>query len=439
MRARRRRLLGALALAGLGAAATGSASAQAAIVIRAGRLVDVEQGVVLADRRIVIRGERIVAILSPGEPSPAGALTIDLSAGTVYPGLIDLHTHLIGDIQSADPLAPLHTTAAADFRLGAEHARATLLAGFTTVRDVGTYRAGLDVALRDAIARDSIPGPRMSVAGAYVTRLGGGGEVTGDTTVAVPAEMRMGVVRSPTEVRARVAAILDLGADFIKVIATGAVLTVGTEPGEPELTEAEIRAAVEVAAARGTYVTAHAHGERGIENAVRAGVRAIEHGSLLDDTGIALMKAHGTWLVADIYNGDYIEEQGRRDGWPAETLRKNEETTAAQRRAFGRAARAGVKIAYGTDAGVYPHGLNARQLPYLVRYGLSPMEALQAATIDAARLMGWDDRVGSIRPGKLADLIAVEGGEWSRLERLSRVAFVMQGGRVVKDSASRRR
>jgi imidazolonepropionase-like amidohydrolase len=179
-------------------------------------------------------------------------------------------------------------------------------------------------------------------------------------------------------------------------------------------------------------VAAHAHGAEGIKRAVRAGVRSIEHGSLLDDEGIALMRARGTWLVADVYNGDYIATEGKRQGWPAEFLRKNDETTETQRAAFRKAVRAGVKIAYGTDAGVYPHGLNARQLPYMVRYGMTPMQALQSATIEAARMMRWDRRIGSIAPGKYADLIAVEGDALADLARFAAVPFVMKGGVVVK-------
>ncbi len=203
--------------------------------------------------------------------------------------------------------------------------------------------------------------------------------------------------------------MLNGGADFIKILATGAVLTRGTKPGVSEFTEEEVKAAVDQAAQYGAFVAAHAHGAEGIKNAVRAGVRSIEHGSLMDDQAIALMKERGTYLVADIYNGDYIASVGREQKWPAEFLRKNDETTEAQRQGFRKAVAAGVKIAYGTDSGVYPHGGNAKQLPYMVRYGMTPMAAIRSATIVAAQLMGWEDRVGSITVGKYADIIAVEG------------------------------
>jgi len=417
---------------GLALAVGGPLSAQP-VVVRAGRLVDVDRGVVRSDRDILIEGDRIVRI-TPRGSVPSGARLIDLSGATVYPGLIDLHTHLVGEIQSADPLAPIRRTEADDVLDGIRHARATLRAGFTTVRDVGTYRGLVDVRLRRAIDEGLVEGPRMSVAGAYLTAPGGGGEVTGDTTVTIPPEMRRGVGRGPEALAERAAELLEHGADFLKVIATGAVLTIGTDPGRPELTEGEIRAIVEQAARRGTYVAAHAHGAAGAANAIRAGVRSIEHGSLLDEPTLALMKERGVWLVADIYNGDFIGAQGRREGWPAETLRKNDETTEAQREVFRKAVSMGVKLAYGTDSGVYPHGDNARQLPYMVRYGMTPMEAIRSATIDAARLMGWDDRVGSIEPGKLADLVAIDGFEWDQLERLGTVRFVMRGGRVISGS-----
>ncbi|MGH7704094.1 MAG: metal-dependent hydrolase family protein, partial [Gemmatimonadales bacterium] len=250
--------------------------------------------------------------------------------------------------------------------------------------------------------------------------------------VVLPPSFRRGVANSADEVRQRVRELLHGGADFIKIIATGAVLTSGTEPGASEFSEEEIRAAVEEAAKYGTFVAAHAHGAEGVKAAIRAGVRSIEHGSLMDDEGVQLMKDHGTWLVPDIWNGDYIATEGRRQGWSEEILRKNDETTETQRVAFRKAVAAGVRIAYGTDSGVYPHGLNASQLPYMVRFGMTPMQAIQSATINAAQLLRWEDRVGSISPGKFADLIAVEGDALADLARFMNVPFVMKGGAVVK-------
>jgi len=250
--------------------------------------------------------------------------------------------------------------------------------------------------------------------------------------VTVGPRFRVGVADSEPEVRRAVRRILHGGADFIKILATGAVLTRGGTPGAPEFTEGEIRAAVEEAALYGTHVAAHAHGAEGIKRSVRAGVRSIEHGSLMDDESIELMRAHGTYLVADIYNGDYIAETGRREGWPADTLRKNDETTEAQREGFHKAVAAGVRIAYGTDSGVYPHGDNARQLPYMVRHGMTPVQAIQAATLVAAQLLGWEDRVGSLEPGRFADLVAVDGHDLGDLSAFREVACVMKGGRVVR-------
>lgn len=399
--------------------------------VRAGRMVDVVSGRVLTDQLIRIEGERITAV-APWRGAPADGPVTDWSGYTVLPGFIDTHTHLADWGQTSNVAEPLLHSAQDVALVGARNARDTLRAGFTTVHDVGCYRAFSDVALRDAINRGDVPGPRMNVVGAYITVPGGGGEVTGlAPDVVVPDDMRVGVVRNADEVRGRIDHLFQRGVDSIKLIATGAVLTSGTEPGRLELSEDEMRAAVAAAARNGGWVTAHAHGAEGIKAAIRAGVRAIEHASLIDDEGIALARARGVWLSMDIYNGDYIDTVGRAQGWPADQLRKNIETTDAQRQGFAKAVRAGVRISFGTDAGVYPHGQNARQFAYMVRFGMTPMQAIQAATIVGAQLLRWDDRVGAIAPGRFADLVAVRGDPLADIRSLESVAAVMKGGTLV--------
>jgi imidazolonepropionase-like amidohydrolase len=384
----------------------------------------------------VISGDRVEAVVSAVD-APEGVEALDLSGYTVMPGLIDCHAHMIGELEGGHGYAELvMTTGAREAMTGVRNARETLLAGFTTVRDVGTFRAFVDCAVRDAIEAGWTAGPRMLCSGAYVTSPGGGGDITGlapDVDAAVPRDLRFGVSRNVDEVRDAVRRILHGGAEMIKVIATGAVLTEGTLPGAPEFSEEELRAAVDEAALYGAFVAAHAHGAEGIKRAVRSGVRSIEHGSLMDDEAISMMAEHGTWLVADIYNGDWINEQGKREGWSADVMRKNEETTEAQREGFREAVEAGVKIAYGTDSGVYPHRFAGRQLAYMVGHGMTPMQGLQAATIRAAECLGWEDRVGSIAPGKFADLIAVGGDPLAvNLETMTDVQFVMKGGEIYK-------
>jgi imidazolonepropionase-like amidohydrolase len=399
--------------------------------IRAGQLVDVVAGEVLRDQLLVVRGERIESVVpDDGEP-----VDVDLSNHTVLPGLIDCHAHLIGEVESGHGYAALVQRSGAQEALsGVRNARDTVKAGFTSVRDVGTFRAFVDVALRDAIEAGDVPGPRMLCAGAYVTSSGGGGDVTGlapDVDAVVPRDLRFGVANSPDEVRKVVREILHGGADFIKVIATGAVLTEGTVPSAPEFSEAEIRAAVEEAGLYETHVAAHAHGAEGIKRAVRAGVRSIEHGSLMDDESIALMAEHRTFLVADVWMGDWSIEQGEREGWSPNVMRKLRETTDVQREGFAKAVEAGVRIAFGTDSGTYPHGMNANQFASMVKYGVTPMEAIRSATVVAAELLGWRDRVGVLEPGLFADLVAVEGDVMNDVDLLTDVVFVMKGGRVV--------
>jgi imidazolonepropionase-like amidohydrolase len=405
-------------------------------LVRAGRLVDVVAGEVGTDRVVAIRGERIETVGPDDGSAPEGARVVDLRRYTVLPGLIDCHAHLVGEIESGHGYAGLVQRSAAQEALsGVRNAHDTVMAGFTTVRDVGTFRALVDVALRDAIDAGQVIGPRMRCAGAYVTCSGGGGDVTGlapDVDAVVPRDLRFGVVRSVDDVRDAVRRILHGGADLIKVIATGAVLTEGTVPGAPELSEGQIRAAVEEAAPYGAHVAAHAHGAEGIKRAVRAGVRSIEHGSLMDDEAIAMLAESGTYLVADLWNGDWIAEQGRREGWSPDVLRKNDETTRAQRAGFVRCVEAGVRLAFGTDSGVYPHGMNARQFAVMVEHGMTTMQAIASATVVAAELIGWEDRVGAIEPGRLADLIAVEGDPLDRVDALTDVAVVIKGGEVLK-------
>ncbi|MGB2638866.1 MAG: amidohydrolase family protein, partial [Candidatus Acidiferrum sp.] len=349
-------------------------------VIRAGKLVDVDAGRILSNQTIVLRGGKIVAV---GEnlAVPPGAKVIDLSKMTVLPGLIDCHTHLADGARDTDPLSQLKKTAAQVALESVPNARITLESGFTTVRDVGVYRALGDVALRDAINRGYIEGPRMFVAGAYITITGGAGALTGFAPdIQLPWDLHYGEANSPWEVRQKVRLLASDGVDHIKVLSTGAVLTHGSSPSSIEFTPEELAAAVDEARHFGLRVEAHAHAAEGIKNAIRAGVASVEHATLIDDEGIALAKEYGTYLDMDIYDEECIQEDGKKGGEPADFLEHDRGLGEAQRQRFTKALRAGVKMSFGTDAGVCPYDAAPRQFAFMVKYGMTPMQAIQAAT-----------------------------------------------------------
>jgi imidazolonepropionase-like amidohydrolase len=419
-------------------AATGG-DAPRVIAVRCGRLIDGVAGAPVEEATVLIEGERIVRI-GRGFPVPAGAITIDLGESTCLPGFIDCHTHLMDEAESGgDESENLKQTGADVAFRSIKNARTTIEAGFTTVRDVGTYYAFTDTALRDAINRGDVVGPRMQVAGFYVTTPGGGGELNAFAPeFRLPEHLRFGVVNGPEEMRRLIRRAIGHHVDLIKVIASGAFLAIGNVPNLPAFTEEEIRAAVVEAGKAGLKVAAHAHGPVSIQEASRAGVASIEHGSFIDDESSRVMIKNGTYLVADLYDGIWIEEQGRAMGWPEEYVTKQVESKKIWPASIRKAYQAGVKIAYGTDSAVYPHGDNGKQFILMQEWlGMAPMEAIKSATSVAATLMGWEDRVGSLAPGRYADLVAVPGDPLKDLRILESVPFVMKGGQVIKDTRSR--
>jgi imidazolonepropionase-like amidohydrolase len=406
-----------------------SARSSRRVAVKAARLVDAAEGRVLDDPVVLIEGERITAV-GARLNVPAGFEVVDLGGATLLPGLIDCHTHITGG-DPADYYESLFRKSPIDYAVRAHvYARRTLEAGFTTVRDVGAGEL-IDVALRRAIDEGLVPGPRMQVATLALGSTGGHNDLVGFSPYLRFGQLR-GIADGVNEIRSLVRFEIKNGADLIKLIAGAGVMTEEESAGAPQYTEAEMAAAVDEARMWGKRVAAHAHGAEAIQRAVRAGVASIEHGSLIDDEGIRLMKERGTYLVADIYNDDYILTEYRRLNYPEKILEKERQIGRLQRENFRKAVLAGVKVAFGTDAGVYPHGWNAKQFAHMVRWGLTPMQAIRAATVNAADLMGWSDRVGRLAPGLYADLIAVEGDPLRDVTELERVTFVMKGGRVYK-------
>jgi imidazolonepropionase-like amidohydrolase len=398
------------------------------LAVRAGRLIDGKGKGPIVNAVILIENDRITAVGSD-MAVPSGTEVIDLGAATVLPGLIDCHTHIT--FQPEDYYADLFRRSPIDQAVVAHlYARRTLEAGFTTVRDVGASEF-IDVALRKAIDSGKMVGPRMQVATLGVGSTGGHADLVGFSPY-LKFEQCNGIADGTEEIRKLIRREVKNGADVIKLFATAGVLSEEQSAGAPQFSQEEMNVVVEEASMWGLKVAAHAHGAEGIKRAVRAGAASIEHGSLLDDEGIRLMKERGTYLVADIYNDDFILSEYKRMGYPEQLLEKERKIGQTQRESFQRAVKAGVKIAFGTDAGVYPHGWNAKQFAYMVRWGLTPMQAIQSATVNAADLLGWSDRVGAVAPGLYADLIAVGGNPLEDITELERVTFVMKGGVVYK-------
>ena len=409
------------------------------IAVHCGQLIDGANNMPHGESLVLIRDGRIKRI-EPGSGRGSGATTmvpvLDLTEYTCLPGLIDMHTHLTDRPEDTADLRVYFSRSAEDtLHQGVENAWATLLAGFTTVRNVGTYVQNGDTDLRDYINRGSAAGPRMLVSGPYLTIPHGGGDlyVPDFTEPEDNARFHAGVARGPQEFHDRAEMILASGADLLKVIASGAVLAYDGVPGAPEMTREEIAAVVQLAHSDNKKVAAHAHGAGSIRDAIEAGVDTIEHASYLDDAGIRAMLERGNVALAmDVYNGDYTDTEGRRLKWPEEFLRKNLETTEAQRQAFTRAVKAGVPMVYATDAGVFPHGLNARQFKVMVKRGMTPMQAIQSATSVAAHYLGREADVGELAVGKFGDLIAVRGDPLIDISVLENVDVVLKGGLIFK-------
>lgn len=419
-------------IAGLALVASGGTTAQVpssehTVLVKAARLIDGRGGTPITNGAVLIRGERIERV------GPAAGLTadevIDLGSATVLPGLIDLHTHLTDEVGTNWESALLTTTPGRAAIYGAVNARTTLMAGFTTVRDMGPTWPYVDIDLRYAIDKGSVPGPRLQVAGNYVSATGGAGDAR-QFSIYVDVPIVRNLADGVDQVRQAVRTNLKNGADFVKILATGAVMSKGIPPGAQQYSDAELAVAVEEAARWGRFVAAHAHGTEGIKAALRAGVRTIDHGSMLDEEAARLLKAKGAYFAPTLYVGHTILHDSQALNIPVHQVERERAMQGTQERAFRIALAHGLPIAFATDAGVFPHGDNAREFKIRVDMGQTPMAAIEGATRIAAQAMGWDDRVGTLQPGRFADLIAVAGNPLEDITELERVQFVMKGGVV---------
>ena len=422
-----RKLFLALSLCLMGAKVISAAPG----AVRCGRLLDVRTGQMLSDQVVTFDSDGVITSVAPAASSNAAAL--DLTKATCLPGLIDVHTHITSD-PAHSGYAGLGVSVPRQAVTGAKNARLTLRAGFTTIRNVGASDFA-DVAVRNGVNAGEIEGPRMLVSGPALGITGGHCD---DNLLPYEYHYKAeGVADGPWAARAKVREVVKYGADLIKICASGGVLSKGDLPGTPQYTPEEMQAIAEEAHKLGRRVAAHAHGTQSIKDAIRTGIDSIEHSSLIDDEGIALAKQHGTYLVFDIYNDDFILQEGAKAGMLPESIEKEKKLGRLQRENFRKAFEAGAKIAFGTDAGVYPHGDNARQFGKMVEWGMKPLDAIQAATTHAADLIGWSEKVGTLEKGHFADLIAVEGDPLSDVKILENVKFVMKGGAVVRNDIAK--
>jgi imidazolonepropionase-like amidohydrolase len=406
------------------------------IVLKARQLIDGRGGAPLSPAMVRVQDDKIVEV--GGQIAvPSGARILDLGDATLLPGLIDLHTHLTGrpDVHWEDAL--LRSTPPEEALWGAHHAQITLQAGFTTCRDMGPNWPFVDVALRDAIAQGAVVGPRLVVAGNYVSSTGGAGDAR-QFSIYVDVPIVRNLADGPAEIVKAVRTNLKNGADFIKILATGAILSKGIPPGAQQYSDEEIQAAVTEARRWGRQVAAHAHGAAGIKASIRAGVRTVDHGSELDDEAIALLKAHpDTFYVPTLYVSAAMLDEGESAHIPPSELERARKNRATMEAGFGRALKAGLPIGFGTDSSVIPHGKNAHELKIRVGLGQSPMAALVSATRTNAEILGMSDRLGTVEAGKWADLIAVPRDPLQDITATESVGFVMKAGVIYLDKLAR--